>query len=64
MMRLKVTKTATPRRTENVELFAANLTNDLCACTITAKYEAMGGGDILSLRHFPRTVVLTRYIER
>ena len=35
---------------------------DGCAATITAKYEHIGCNDILSLAHFPRTIILIEYI--
>lgn len=36
-----------------------NVTADNCACTINTRYEAMAlPKDILSLAHYPKTVVL------
>lgn len=34
--------------------------NGVCA-TLTTRYEAMGINDILTLAHFPRTVILVKY---
>ena len=38
-----------------------NTTMDGMCATLTTKYEAMGINDILTLRHFPRTVILIKY---
>lgn len=41
---------------------AVNVTADHCACTINTRYEAMALPlDILSLAHYPKTVVLIEY---
>ena len=42
-------------------LHPINTTRDGCAATITAKYEHIDCNDILSLAHFPRTIILIEY---
>lgn len=40
---------------------AVNVTNDGCAATITTRYENIGPTNILSLAHYPMTVVMYEY---
>lgn len=42
-------------------LIPVNTTSDMLCSTLTAKYEAIGINDILTLKHYPRTVVLIKY---
>ena len=35
-----------------------NVTSDMCAATITTRYENIGPTNILSLAHYPMTVVM------
>ena len=37
---------------------AVNVTDGGCCATITTRYEAIGYGNILTLAHYPMTVVL------
>ena len=40
----------------------ANVTKDLTSCTLNTRYEDLGEvSDILTLAHFPKTVVLLNY---
>lgn len=41
---------------------AVNVTRDCCACTLNTRYEDMAlPNDILSLAHYPKTVVLVSF---
>ena len=42
-------------------MIPVNTTKDGMCATLTAKYEAMGINDILTLAHFPRTIILLEY---
>lgn len=42
-------------------LIPANTTSDMLCSTLTAKYEAIGINDIITLKHYPRTVILIKY---
>ena len=39
----------------------ANVTKDLTSCTLNTRYEDLGETHILTLAHFPKTVVLLCY---
>lgn len=41
---------------------AVNVTRDCCACTLNTRYEDMGTSDILTLAHYPKTVVLVSFL--
>ena len=38
-----------------------NVTDGCCAATITTRYEAIGPTNILTLAHYPMTVVLNEF---
>ena len=38
-----------------------NTTGDLCAATLTTRYDAVGPTNITTLAHYPMTVVLIEY---
>ena len=38
-----------------------NVTDGCCAATITTRYEAIGPTNILTLAHYPKTVVLYEF---
>lgn len=40
---------------------AVNVTDGECAATITTRYEAIGPTNILTLAHYPMTVVLYEF---
>lgn len=40
---------------------AVNVTNGGCAATLTTRYENIGPTNILTLAHYPMTVVLYEY---
>ena len=42
-------------------MMPVNTTKDGMCATLTTRYEEMGINDILTLRHFPRTVILLKY---
>lgn len=42
-------------------MMPVNTTKDGMCATLTTRYEEMGINDILTLRHFPRTVILIKY---
>lgn len=44
-----------------VSVQVANVTLGFCAATITTRYEAIGHGNILTLAHYPMSVVLYEF---
>lgn len=38
-----------------------NVTQDLCAATLTTRYDAVGPTNIITLAHYPMTVVLIEH---
>jgi hypothetical protein len=42
-------------------LLPVNVTGDLCAATLTTRYDAVGPTNITTLAHYPMTVVLIEY---
>ena len=38
-----------------------NVTGDLCAATLTTRYDAVGPTNITTLAHYPMTVILIEY---
>ena len=62
-MKFRITRTAKPRPLKNRggNLQAVNVEEGECAATITTRYEAIGFSNILTLAHFPMTVVLYEF---
>lgn len=61
-MECKLTHVTRPFRLNgggNVQM--ANVTDGDCAATITTRYEAIGPTNILTLAHYPMTVVLYEF---
>lgn len=56
-----MTHKGTPRKCDGFALVPANTTRDGCCATITVSYHKSGFVDIITLRHFPKTVVLKEY---
>lgn len=42
-------------------LLPINTTGDLCAATLTTRYDAVGPTNITTLAHYPMTVILMEY---
>lgn len=61
-MIFKVTNVAQPKRTSRGgQIRPVNTTGDLCAATLTTRYDAVGPTNILTLSHYPMTVILNEY---
>lgn len=60
-MELKITNKAKGKSVANGDAIPINVTKDKCCATLTTRYEAMGINDILTLAHFPRTVILVKH---
>ena len=55
----KVASARTPNR--GGQMHPINVTDGECAATITTRYERIGPTNILTLAHFPMTVVLYEF---
>ena len=60
-MNFSVTYTGKPRVIRGGQFLPVNTTADGCAATITTRYENICQTNILSLAHYPMTVVLYEY---
>ena len=61
-MTFKITRVAPPHRMNGGGYRrAVNVTDGLCAATLTTRYEAIGPTNIISLAHYPMTVVLYEF---
>jgi hypothetical protein len=61
-MKLKLTQAAQPfPLSRGGKRQAVNVTNGGCAATLTTRYENIGPTNILTLAHYPMTVVLYEY---
>lgn len=60
-MELKITRIAKEKTIKEGCLIPINVTYDGCCCTLNTRYEAIGINDIMTLAHFPRTVILIKY---
>ena len=61
-MNFRVTNVAQPKRTSRGgQIRPINVTGDLCAATLTTRYDAVGPTNITTLAHYPMTVVLIEY---
>lgn len=60
-MQFEITHVAPAFRMKWGSRRAVNVTIDACAATITTRYEAIGHGNILTLAHYPMTVVLYEF---
>ena len=61
---LKITKLGEPKVTDDATLWPCNVCVDGVACTINTRYAAsFYPKAIISLAHYPRTVVLIKYGE-
>ena len=61
-MNFRVTNVALPKRTSRGGyLLPINTTGDLCAATLTTRYDAVGPTNITTLAHYPMTVILIEY---
>ena len=56
-----MTNIAKPKVFRGGNLYPVNVTKDYVACTLNTKYNDMGINDIVTLKHFPKTVVLLEY---
>lgn len=55
------TTTSAPPKPIGGQIVPINVTSGGVACTMNTRYEDMGSADIISLAHFPKTVVLIEY---
>lgn len=61
-MKFKLTQAARPfPLSRGGKRQAVNVTNGGCAATLTTRYENIGPTNILTLAHYPMTVVLYEY---
>jgi len=60
-MTFRVTNVAKPRLTRGGQITPVNTTGDLCAATLTTRYDAVGPTNITTLAHYPMTVILIEY---
>lgn len=61
-MKLKLTPAAQPfPLSRGGKRQVVNVTNGGCAATLTTRYENIGPTNILTLAHYPMTVVLYEY---
>lgn len=61
-MKFKLTQAAQPfPLSRGGKRQAVNVTNGECAATLTTRYENIGPTNILTLAHYPMTVVLYEY---
>jgi len=58
MIDFKITHVAKPHPFRGGQRQVVNVTDGECAATITTRYEAIGPTNILTLAHYPMTVVL------
>ena len=63
-MEFKLTKVSTAIRLRGGgNIRVVNVTRGYCVATITTKYELIGYSNILTLAHYPMSVVLYEYKE-
>lgn len=60
-IKLSLTSCATPKPIRGGQLVPINTASVGVACTLNTRYADMSSSDILSLAHFPKTVVLIEY---
>lgn len=59
---LTITAIAEPKECDGMTLWPLNVCNGGVACTIRARYNALGTAkEVLDLSHFPKTAVLIEY---
>ena len=58
MLQFSLTHVAPPYPFRGGQRQAINVTEGYCAATITTRYEAINYSNILTLAHYPMTVVL------
>lgn len=58
---MKTTNTAPPTIRDQAILTPVNVASGGVACTINTRYDDMSMADIISLRHYPKTVILYEY---
>ena len=60
-MIFRVTNTAQLKPIRGGQIRAVNTTGDLCAATLTTRYDAVGPTNITTLAHYPMTVILIEH---
>lgn len=60
-MMCKMTNIGAFRVTGGGQIAPINVTADGCAATLTTRYDAVGTTNILTLAHYPMTVVLVEH---
>ena len=60
-MNFNITNIGQKRRSRGGYCQPVNVTADGCAATITTRYDAVGPTNILTLAHYPMTVILIEY---
>ena len=60
-MIFRVTNVGKPKQIRGGQIAPINVTADGCAATLTTRYDAVGTTNILTLAHYPMTVVLVEH---
>lgn len=60
-MRFKTTNVGVTKPIRGGQIRPINVTQDLCAATLTTRYDAVGPTNIVTLAHYPMTVVLIEH---
>ena len=60
-MRFKTTNVGVTKSIRGGQIRPINVTQDLCAATLTTRYDAVGPTNIITLAHYPMTVVLIEH---
>ena len=60
-MTFRITNVAHIKPTRGGQIRPINVTGDLCAATLTTRYDAVGPTNIITLAHYPMTVILIEY---
>ena len=60
-MTFRITNVAHIKPTMGGYLLPVNTTGDCCAATLTTRYDAVGPTNIITLAHYPMTVILIEY---
>ena len=60
-LHLSTTTSTPPKSIRGGQIIPINVASDGVSCTFNTRYEDMSATDILTLAHFPKTVVLIEY---
>lgn len=60
-LHLSTTTSAPPKSIRVCQIIPINVASDGVSCTLNTRYEDMAATDILTIAHFPKTVVLIEH---